>query len=594
MAWQGEVNKNIEESWAASVMFYVKKALMDANWSLLSYGNGLPVFRDGKGGTSGPRPTSDGQPGKENTGSGGGGGVNANLESQRRLSGSGADGVVIIRYLSSSSITASGGVESEFSRNGLVYKLHVFNESGVFEVSSGSGDVEYLIVGGGGGGGHRGGGNGGEVLQGTFNVSIDEYSVVVGNGGEGLGLSIVSAPGNPGDSSSVFGLTAAGGAGGVSGGSASTVTPGVGAGGSGTGTIGGPGLLSEIQGFGIYYGAGGGGGEFISNTNPDNFGGLQGFGGFVSPNFDDSPVPDVMQTIESFDEPGAWFRVREPAIINSEDPRREFVFQKGVAGNGLLIKYSRASGFSEGGSAEDSPTTGSEGDGVVVSSTTGTDADSTSSSSAAVFNVAVNSSNRINVVVSSVPVFGVFPFYIWSYRNGTGECDSIVLHEAVLPGTTSELDQDPTYRVVASGGVALKFLDVDAGTIGDYWEAYGLSNAVHRRGNLGFASGWGTNAAPTGSSTPRTQANTTRVFPPINVLGFSPYTNTVVSVPTLVGIGGQFPKGFSSGVSFSGFTNQNVLDTFNLTTISPRIIAHYPNAREAIFLPWVSNVVPQV
>ena len=75
--------------------------------------------------------------------------------------------------------------------------IHTFTSSGTFEVASGSGDVDYLVVAGGGGGGsgYFGGGGGaggfrtnvsGHPLAGSpFPVSPGPYTVTIGAGGNG-------------------------------------------------------------------------------------------------------------------------------------------------------------------------------------------------------------------------------------------------------------------------------------------------------------------------------------------------------------------------------------------------------------------------
>ena len=50
-------------------------------------------------------------------------------------------------------LAASGGIISEYTDSGTVYRAHIFNSSGSFTVSASSGTVDYLVVGGGGGGG---------------------------------------------------------------------------------------------------------------------------------------------------------------------------------------------------------------------------------------------------------------------------------------------------------------------------------------------------------------------------------------------------------------------------------------------------------
>ena len=60
-----------------------------------------------------------------------------------------------------STISATGGTITEINDDGVNYRVHTFTSSGTFEVTSGSGEVEYLIVAGGGSGGEGHGGGGG-------------------------------------------------------------------------------------------------------------------------------------------------------------------------------------------------------------------------------------------------------------------------------------------------------------------------------------------------------------------------------------------------------------------------------------------------
>jgi hypothetical protein len=118
-------------------------------------------------------------------------------------------------------VVATGGVITTVGE----YKIHRFNDSGTFTISSlrsGSIEVEYLIVGGGGGGGMDmgGGGGGGGVLAGTTILTPTSYTVTVGGGGTGAPAG--STDGQPGghqftisatagSASSFNGLTANGG-----------------------------------------------------------------------------------------------------------------------------------------------------------------------------------------------------------------------------------------------------------------------------------------------------------------------------------------------------------------------------------------------
>lgn len=129
-------------------------------------------------------------------------------------------------------ITATGGVISDYTDSGNVYRAHVFTSSGTFAVSS-IGDftsaIEYLIVGGGGGGGYEGGGGAGgmrtnqaghPLAPNNPNVNVatnggpnsdGNYPIVVG---AGAGAKISPAPGNNGVPSTAFGKTSLGGGGG--------------------------------------------------------------------------------------------------------------------------------------------------------------------------------------------------------------------------------------------------------------------------------------------------------------------------------------------------------------------------------------------
>ena len=98
--------------------------------------------------------------------------------------------------------TATGGVISDYTDGGFVYRSHVFTASGTFDVTAlgnQGNTVEYLVVagGGGGGGGYYGGGGGAGGLRtnlpghplATGNPSFTvaagptSYTVTVGGGG---------------------------------------------------------------------------------------------------------------------------------------------------------------------------------------------------------------------------------------------------------------------------------------------------------------------------------------------------------------------------------------------------------------------------
>jgi hypothetical protein len=229
----------------------------------------------------------------------------------------------------SSVFSASGGSVSTYNAAGINYRVHVFNSSDTFIVSSGSSTVDYLVIAGGGGGGcdRAGGGGAGGYLAGTATVSPGSYSVIVGGGGAGAtgdtqkgvngGNSVFGtfataiggggggSENNPtgvgGGSGGGAGYTggAAGGAGtagqGNAGGTAqaSPRAPGGGGGagqagqngsaatmGGGAGARGGNGLSSSITGVAVVRGGGGGAGSNIDGTGGPGFGaGGDGGGG---------------------------------------------------------------------------------------------------------------------------------------------------------------------------------------------------------------------------------------------------------------------------------------------------------------------------
>src|SRR5690348_16715520 len=82
-------------------------------------------------------------------------------------------------------ITATGGtITTSGGRT-----IHSFTSSGTYQVTSNSGNVNYLVVAGGGGGGGAnaggggGGGGAGGFLNGSLAVSPQAYSITIGAGG---------------------------------------------------------------------------------------------------------------------------------------------------------------------------------------------------------------------------------------------------------------------------------------------------------------------------------------------------------------------------------------------------------------------------
>jgi hypothetical protein len=186
------------------------------------------------------------------------------------------------------------------------FKIHTFTSSGSFVVNTAGTDdtIEYLVVGGGGGGGMGntgttgtgGGGDAGGFNTGSFvTTSGTSYSITVGEGGDDIanvansGVFAGSA-GNAGNSSTAFGITSAGGSGGVSTGGGGA-NGGDGASGAGDSSLsqGGDGLQSDITGTNLYYAGGGGGsrqgGGFTAGMGLGGQGGGAQGGIAIFPNF---------------------------------------------------------------------------------------------------------------------------------------------------------------------------------------------------------------------------------------------------------------------------------------------------------------------
>jgi len=227
-------------------------------------------------------------------------------------------------------LTATGGT---ITTNGN-YKIHTFTSSGTFQVTSGTGLVDSLIVAGGASGGangNGGGGGAGGLLFSSNTMSPGSYPVVVGAGGAANSSS--GSLGNNGLNSTFNALTAIGGgtsdvnpsgkvnisdgraggsggggygAGGTSNGGSGTIgqgntggsgdggTNGGGGGGGGAGAIGtnasstnggagGNGLSNSISGSPVTYAGGGGGAGGIGGTAGSGGSGGGGAGGASIP-----------------------------------------------------------------------------------------------------------------------------------------------------------------------------------------------------------------------------------------------------------------------------------------------------------------------
>jgi prepilin-type N-terminal cleavage/methylation domain-containing protein len=249
------------------------------------------------------------------------------------------DSVVLAGGGTSGCVATGGDVIDTTSVPG--YTIHKFTTVGTsdFTVTSGSCDVEVLVVAGGGGGGGGGstwangggGGAGGLISSSSYPVSSQNYTVTVGTGGTG-GIGYSPSTGQNGGSSVFNNLTAIGGAGapgwtgsaptvggsgaggagytsttniatggttnqGNSGGNgvntASNVGNGGGGGGAGgaganssgtSGGNGGAGLPYSISGSSVYYAGGGGGGSGTASGGGSGGSTVGGAGGSTTQN----------------------------------------------------------------------------------------------------------------------------------------------------------------------------------------------------------------------------------------------------------------------------------------------------------------------
>lgn len=208
--------------------------------------------------------------------------------------------------LKNQKINATGGVITDTGE----WRIHRFNSSGAFTLSSVIGTslpIEYLVVGGGGGGGMDmgGGGGGGGFLSGKSMLTPGTYTVTVGGGGTGAPAAGTNGQNTghqynisatQGGNSTFNGLTAIGGGYGAS--SYYGYTPNYGYPGSG-GSGGGPsgysdggtragGTGTSGQGYnggsagGQYYSGGGGGAGGVGNSSTSRAdGGVGKFSGIL-------------------------------------------------------------------------------------------------------------------------------------------------------------------------------------------------------------------------------------------------------------------------------------------------------------------------
>lgn len=103
--------------------------------------------------------------------------------------------------------SATGGTITTYTSGGIDYTVHSFTSTGTGSFAvTGTGEIDYLVVGGGGSGGvgpGGGGGGSGAVQVGTMQISTGTYTVVVGGSDQqsqllGSGISNITRLGNSG------------------------------------------------------------------------------------------------------------------------------------------------------------------------------------------------------------------------------------------------------------------------------------------------------------------------------------------------------------------------------------------------------------
>jgi len=174
------------------------------------------------------------------------------------------------------------------------YKVHSFTSSGTFQITSGSGNTEVLVIAGGGGGvgndAGGGGGAGGYSEKASHPVTAGSYTVTVGAGGSAGGVSPYAEVGTKGGDSSFDSIISDGGGAGVNNTSTSLINGGSGGGvrngsSAGTATQGdtngatGYGNAGADTGSSGTWGAGGGGGAGSAGSGASGSGSSGTYGG---------------------------------------------------------------------------------------------------------------------------------------------------------------------------------------------------------------------------------------------------------------------------------------------------------------------------
>ncbi len=302
-----------------------------------------------------------------------------------------------------------------------------------------------------------------------------------------------------------------------------------------------------------------------------------GTGGTTSLGTPASPGTDLITTdtgtsLGSFRVANAWVRLREPG-----GSTREYILQNGNANSSVnaIIKYSRATSFGTGGSATVSQTTAG-GDGIIFHGT-GTDASPVQASL-----ISSSAAGYVHAVASNTPTNGVYGWWFIWYLTSSPQLTGLLGTEAVAAGSTPATDADPSVRYNGPGTQVSTTSTTSGVGLWSWWEAYGLPGASYRTGGYVTPYYYYNISSPVGAYA---------AFPS-GFTSLDPYSSKVPMLPLLVSKSGVMPKGFTTETLCFGAT-QNGVDTFNLSTASPKVVVSLQSQCQ-LAAPWVTSVVPLV
>jgi hypothetical protein len=306
-------------------------------------------------------------------------------------------------------------------------------------------------------------------------------------------------------------------------------------------------------------------------------GGASAPASFLTYNVNGVANDNTLVSVATWNSTGAWKVLRDPSGTSG----RQLFFGMGTASSNLVaVKYSKATGFSGGTQTAISWATTGGGDGQVLWSALSTDALTVSSASGKSFTGAA-AAGYVQAVANNVAENGVYSVYSWTYVTGTGVPAGFFCFEPVAAGSYNSADQDPCYQVCIGGATAPSALVKSYTALAvSYWNKFGLAGASYLT------------AAQIAVCVANNSSNSASLAFWPTTIGLNPYGGDVGFFPLMVGVVGQFPKGFTTGL-VTGCSTQNNLDTFNLSTSTPKVCVYF-EASTAYYVPWLQAVVPLV